>query len=218
VVTENTDARPPVPTQAAELDIAAALHRLGGDANLLGTLLQAFARDMAQIPQQLKVQLEAGLEDDAIRAMHTLKGLAATVGASHLAQVAIELEKRLRNGVPPQAHADVVQHLQNTIDTTARALQPVLQRYAQPVARDGVADSANVLTAVDTNQSIKDLTALHQLLVDSNMQALEMFAHMQQTYGSTWEAAFAPIALAITQLDFSRAASHCQSLLDQPSS
>ena len=216
VVTENTGAHPPVPTQAAELDIDAALHRLGGDADLLGALLHSFARDMAQIPQQLKAQLEAGRQEEAVRAMHTLKGLAATVGASQLAQVAIELENRLRNGVTAEAQTDVLQHLQTTIDTTAHALQPVLQRYAQTVTPNSVAESATALTAVDASQSVKDLTALHQLLLDSNMQALEVFARMQQTYGNTWEAAFAPLAQAIAQLDFSQAASHCQSLLDQP--
>jgi signal transduction histidine kinase/HPt (histidine-containing phosphotransfer) domain-containing protein len=214
VVTEPTAIPPPLPTQAAELDMEAALRRLGGDTDLLGTLLHAFARDMAQAPQQLNAHLEAGLQDEAVRAMHTLKGLAATVGTSRLAQVATELEKRLREGVPPQARADVVRHLQHAIDAAARALQPVLLQYAQPVTQSSGNGATTAMEALDALQRTADLRALHQLLDASNMEALEVFARMQQTYGSAWESAFAPMAQAIAQLDFSGATSHCQSLLD----
>jgi signal transduction histidine kinase/CheY-like chemotaxis protein len=217
MVSKRADTPPSVQTQAVELDIDAALHRLGGDTDLLGTLLHAFAQDMAQVPQQLNAHLEAGQHVEAVRAMHTLKGLAATVGASRLAQVAIELEKRLRDGVSPGARADVVQQLQHAIDAAARALQPVLLQYAQPVTQSSENGVKTAMGTRDAHQRATDLHALHQLLDASNMEALEVFARMQQTYGSACEAAFAPMAHAIVQLDFSEAARHCQSLLDQPS-
>jgi hypothetical protein len=107
-----------------------------------------------------------------------------------------------------------VQHLQHAIDAAARALQPVLLQYAQPVTQSSGNGATTAMEALDALQRTADLRALHQLLDASNMEALEVFARMQQTYGSAWESAFAPMAQAIAQLDFSGATSHCQSLLD----
>jgi signal transduction histidine kinase/CheY-like chemotaxis protein len=114
----------------ATLKTVAALHRLGGDATFLGTLLQAFAKDMELAPAQLRSHLEASDQQAAVLAMHTLKGLAATVGADHLSSVAAELEQRLKKGVTTEAHGDVLALLQSAVDTTRSALGPAMQQYA----------------------------------------------------------------------------------------
>ena len=153
----------------------------------------------------------------AIRAMHTLKGLAATVGADHLARVAAHLEKHLRSGVPTDMHDGLLQELQTAVDASAHPLELAMQRYAQPIPMaNSPAATDGMLPAMDAVQRATELTELHRLLVDSNMQALDVFAKVQQAYGSAWNQAFAPLTQAISHLDFAQAASHCAQLIQHP--
>ncbi|QTN27482.1 response regulator [Rhodoferax sp. AJA081-3] len=114
----------------AALNADAALHRLGGDADFLGTVLQAFAKDMELAPDQLRSHLEASDQQAAVLAMHTLMGLAATAGADLLSSVAADLEQRLKKGVTTEAHGDVLVLLQGAVDATRTALGQALQKYA----------------------------------------------------------------------------------------
>jgi two-component system sensor histidine kinase/response regulator len=126
---EPTPAQTPNPADAA-LNTHAALHRLGGDTAFLGTLLQAFARDMELVPGEVRAHLQAGDQRTATIAMHTLKGLAATVGAEHLSQIAAQLEKRLKNEMTADAQEEILYVLQTAIDATRAALQTALEQYA----------------------------------------------------------------------------------------
>lgn len=131
--TPSQPAPPPAPTPNsadAALNTHAALHRLGGDAAFLGTLLQAFARDMELVPAEVRAHLQASDQRAAAIAMHTLKGLSATVGAEHLSHVAAQLEQRLKKEVATDAHGEILGVLQTAIHATRAALQPALQQYA----------------------------------------------------------------------------------------
>jgi CheY-like chemotaxis protein len=195
------------PVVTAELDIEAALHRLGGNAALLATLLHGFAHDVVLQPLLLRDHLEASRQEDAIRALHTLKGLAATVGANHLAQVVRQLEIDIQRGNAAREQEHLVQQLQSAVEATVLALQPVLRQYALPPTQAGSGDSSIPPT--------RDLLELLRLLEDSNMRALDVFARLQQHYGNAWLPAVEPMGNAIANLDFTLAASHCKTLLEQ---
>jgi two-component system sensor histidine kinase/response regulator len=127
-----------VPTPLAEqehppgdLDMAGALARVGDDEGMYATVLQAFADEMVQVPRQVHGHLAAGELVHAGRVLHTLKGLAATVGARHLAAVAARLEHKVKNGaLAVHEHGDVVDTLGAAIQSLSETLRPVLLRYA----------------------------------------------------------------------------------------
>ncbi len=80
---------------AAGVDLELALRRLGGKRASYVRLLGSFVRDLALLPEQLRGQLAQGDFESATRLLHTLKGTAATLGATAMAAEAGEAEARL---------------------------------------------------------------------------------------------------------------------------
>jgi CheY-like chemotaxis protein len=81
------------------LALDAALARLEGDAALLFRLLSRFRSHQADAPARIRAALAEGDTESAIRAAHTLKGLAANIGATALAAQAVAVEAALRQGL-----------------------------------------------------------------------------------------------------------------------
>ncbi|MCF8209700.1 MAG: CHASE domain-containing protein [Rhodoferax sp.] len=193
-----------------DLDEVAALQRMGGDAAMFGSVLRTFAQDLAKVPDQLSSDLAAGATTAATRALHTLKGLAATVGARHLAQVAAQQERRLKEGLASDAHAALVQIIRSAIASTVQALAPVMERYAtapsgaQAVAAPQGSDHAALL---------QDLRALHAMLEHSDMDALEAYARLRQNHGAHLAEQLDPLDEAMAALEFTQAAEICSALL-----
>ena len=102
-------------------DRTAALARLGGNQSLLQRLLLRFATDHADSAQQIIEALKASDQARAIREAHTLKGVAANLGAVLLAATAGLVESTLRRGKPvPSSLLDLLRiHQQETL----RAIQ-----------------------------------------------------------------------------------------------
>jgi CheY-like chemotaxis protein len=195
-----------------DLDMAGALARVGGDQDIFSTVLQAFAKEMVQVPGQLQGHLAADEQVHAGRVLHTLKGLAATVGARHLAAVAARLEHKVKNGALAQhEHGVMVDALREAIHALSETLTPVLLRYeaAQAVpARDAAQDHA-----LDRVQLRQDLTALSHLLKNSDMVALEVHTLVQQTFGAHLSNELKPLKDAMASLDFEVAHAQCVALL-----
>ncbi|MDC8772229.1 CHASE domain-containing protein [Roseateles albus] len=113
----------------AGVDLELALRRLGGKRASYIRLLGSFVRDLAALPEQLRSQVEQGDFESATRLLHTLKGTAATLGATGMAGEAGEAEARLGawRQQPPADAAEPAQVCEAScaLMTTAR---PVLLR------------------------------------------------------------------------------------------
>jgi two-component system sensor histidine kinase/response regulator len=85
----------------AGVDLSAALERLGGMQDLYRSALVAFVADLSAMPGQLSSYAQnpqqKESQDDARRLMHTVKGLAATIGATALSTAAASGEQAMRN-------------------------------------------------------------------------------------------------------------------------
>jgi PAS domain S-box-containing protein len=80
------------------IDLAAAVHRLGGREALVLDVLHGMLRQYGDTPEQVRASVAAGRVDDARLAAHTLKGLAATTGCARLSAAAREIEIALKGG------------------------------------------------------------------------------------------------------------------------
>ena len=83
----------------AELDLGQGLGFANHNASLYLTLLAKFVKSQEQSAQAIEQALRDGDAATAERLAHTLKGLAASLGAWPLSQSALELEKALHNAV-----------------------------------------------------------------------------------------------------------------------
>ena len=79
----------------AGLDVRAGVRYANGDLAFYERMLQQFARDYAHFDASIDALMRAGHREDAIRQAHTFKGLCASLGASHLHDVAVDLEHQL---------------------------------------------------------------------------------------------------------------------------
>jgi two-component system, sensor histidine kinase and response regulator len=192
-----------------DLDVQGALHRVGGDKAMYANVLGAFAKEMQQVPEQVQAHLQAQEQTQAVRALHTLKGLAATVGARHLAAVAARLEHEVRSGAAAGEHQELIADLRTAIDALATTLVPVLQQHQEMAVSQPVTLTT---TPLDRDRFRRDLQALERLLANSDMVALEAHAMIKQSYGAQVPD-IAPLDAAMAMLDFASAATQCAALL-----
>ena len=201
-------------TTASTLDIASALSRMGGNTAALASALHSFAQEMEQVPGQLATHLERTQTVEASRLMHTLKGIASTVGASHLARVAAQLEIRTKAGMSTTDTANSLASLQAAVEATRIALVPVLQQYTTWASPPPTVTQFS--PAENDAHRIADLSLFLDLLKSSNLQALEIFIRIRADHGITFGETLSALDRAMAKLDFPEAASLCETLLRQP--
>jgi len=96
-----------------------AIARLGGDAGLYVKVAERFAEDHRDAVSAIEALLAQGRRADAQRAAHTLKGLAATLGAPQLREAAAALDAQLRGEADASA---AVSALRAQLDVAIRHL------------------------------------------------------------------------------------------------
>ncbi|MET3603283.1 PAS domain S-box-containing protein [Sphaerotilus sulfidivorans] len=85
----------------AGLDLDGALDRMSGRLDVLRRFAAALVPTLQGCCAQLEAHLSRGEQAEAVRQMHSLKGLAATMGAADLSRLAAQAEKALAAGLPP---------------------------------------------------------------------------------------------------------------------
>jgi HPt (histidine-containing phosphotransfer) domain-containing protein len=80
------------------LDVATALARVNGKAELLWRLVGEFRTRHAQAPAQLRTLIEQGRLDAVADLAHTIKGAAATLAAQRISAAAARIESAARHG------------------------------------------------------------------------------------------------------------------------
>ena len=180
------------------LDRAAALQRLGGREALYDRLVMSFMQDAPAEMDALRRELGAGAVPDAVRVLHTVRGLAGAVGANALAALAGEQEQAVRAQAAPQA-VDV-DALQRLLDATLAVLAPP----RPPVSTGGPVDAPDPLDA---------LRRLRQLLVERNMRSVTACEQLGPQAG-TLGPEFATLSAAVARLDFAKALKACDVLLE----
>ncbi len=83
------------------IDVRAGLARMSGDRRLYCKVLEKFCATQQDSVPELLADIEEGRREEAIRRLHTLKGLAASIGACSLSELARQAEGALRDGADP---------------------------------------------------------------------------------------------------------------------
>ncbi len=170
----------PVIGLIAGLTVDTALHRLGNNQALFHKLLLRFCQTQRDLVPQLNSYLENCQQEDAVRLVHTFKGLAGNIGAKALSQLAAELEAALRF-----ADSDQVQMLQQQIEPLLETqITTILQVLSQLETSANSSNDASVypsaIVAVsdqssspDLDQLLSRLQQLEQLLTDADGNAAD---------------------------------------------
>ncbi|MGQ3051133.1 MAG: response regulator [Roseateles sp.] len=199
-------ARPPAPagaprSQPARLDREAALQRLGGRQALYERLVKSFSQDAPVEIEALQRHLQAQRIADAMRVLHTLRGLAGAVGATALAELAGQQERSLRESA--ELGPVDVSALQGLLDDSLAALAG-----AMPAATPAPPKAEAVAP-------LEALRGLRLLLVERNMRSVALCEELTTQHAHLLGADLALLSAAVARLDFAKALKACDQLLDR---
>ena len=167
------------------------------------------------MPDQLAELLHQGRFNEAGRLMHTLKGLAATLGIQPLASAAADIERALSNAEAATSHDPLLEQLGVLVAASLRGISHVAAALQQTLPTAGVMpreDREPIAKELVEVQGLGEaLDELAGLLRAADMRALEIFEQLQRTHPAFLKGA-PQLDDAMASLDFDQALAHCQVL------
>jgi PAS domain S-box-containing protein len=121
-----------VPTQANSIysirlqgfDAAAALRRMRGNEERLMQLLRTFRSQQQDTLALLRLALAMDDREDAMRQLHSIKGVAGTLGLMPLANAANDLEARIKAGTQPHDESEFARVMNATLNALGELMPP----------------------------------------------------------------------------------------------
>jgi two-component system, sensor histidine kinase and response regulator len=161
-------------------------------------LLAQFARAERDFGQRLAAALASADGPLALRLTHTLKGVAATLGATPLAEQAGQLETLLQVTAPTQVEVQVAaQVLQAQLCPLLQALDEVVVPYPSN------APAVNTVSAPDARHLLRQIAALAR---ESDASAMELLQEHREVLEKNWPQATRHAAELLQNYDFPEAA------------
>jgi CheY-like chemotaxis protein len=193
------------------LEIDAALARMGGNRGLLQRAIGAFVADARQLVSRLNVQLDTDAREDAKRELHAFKGLAATLGASKLSELAAAAEK----SVADQPRTTIDAQLAD-MEQQMKTVLPDLESVARDLAESSsITSNQGTLVGIDNSAITVGLHNLLKALQASDMQAMVLHAELRQGVGEEVALQMVRLDAAMADLELEEAAVECEKLLQQ---
>jgi two-component system, sensor histidine kinase and response regulator len=160
---------PPLPV-AEGLDTADGLSRTRGKADLYVDLLRHFASSFRTFGSDVRNAIAAGRREEAMGLAHSLKGVAANLGATRVAAASASLEQLLRDGGPAIP----------ALDTLQAELYPLLDRLrayfdARMPANHSSASASIEPSAAACREMPEWVNELKRLLADGDVAAQRLW-------------------------------------------
>ncbi len=182
--------------QVDGLDSRLGLRRAGGRESLYRSLLTKFVADQAKASDRLAQAIAGSNWDEAERTAHTLKGVAAQIGAQAVSDAAQRLEQAMRERRPAA-------ELEPLRQTAARQLAQLSQAIAACLPRT---DPTDPVETVHAEQWPPLRARLLGLLEVSDTECLQLFEqHAGQIRAALGQARHEVVAKAIRDFDFAAA-------------
>ena len=171
-------AAPAAVTEAPLLDLERALRRLDGDQALQQRLLLGFVERHHDLSGRLDGLLAQADTAAAIDLVHSLKGIAANLGAVALAEACRRLIEELRAGIAPDSRAAFDSCLKDTLRSMQQHINATVEPVMAPVGAVSLTDTLLALTPYVRSQEVVPdelQAALQQLAADApRLQALNL--------------------------------------------
>jgi signal transduction histidine kinase/DNA-binding response OmpR family regulator/HPt (histidine-containing phosphotransfer) domain-containing protein len=114
-----------LPAQLPGFDLESALKRLGGNHDLLIKLLLRFATDYSSVHTQVDELLRKNQGGKAVELLHRINGVAASLGASALAEAAQHLESEIKSGRPLESQSTFARLLDEAVKAVNKNILPI---------------------------------------------------------------------------------------------
>ncbi len=169
------------------LDSATSIQRLGGNVKLYLSMLKQFKEQHVNDGERLIEAMDQGNTAEAARMAHTLKGLAATIGAPPLNKYSAMLEKALTGGPLPDEDgtflsagsiAAVAENIRIELEILSRMLGAV---FVDENPADPQPDCVHAAFSAELRDFLAELKAL---LEDNNADALNFMTDNIELWSS----------------------------------
>jgi hypothetical protein len=199
----------------AGVALGQAVHRMGGKLDVYARMLRATLDDFSRLSRALQnpigeVDLAANL-----RALHTIKGLAATLGLEALAHEAATAEKRLAAG-PSEAEAvSTCAGLGGRLEAALPALSELADKLRGGQAQAAAPAVSGNFAAEPQDRGAwkRHLEHLATLLEQSDMKATEMIPGLRALAADQADPRLDELDDTVGSLQFEAAATLCRRLL-----
>lgn len=189
-----------MPDELPGIDVRRALEGLRGNASLLLKIIEAFRKETSGIVERLTAARGRDDLQQARHDAHNLKGLALTLGATHLASIAGRLERQIGDAEPDIAgdtYSEIESELARVGESAARLQRIIEESIQKAAAADGV------IVEPDLNLAKSLLPSLLQLLSRNSLDARHVFRTLRTHLGGgEYQADVDAIGAAIASLDF----------------
>ena len=200
-------------TEYPGFDPQKALARLGNNRSLYARLIREFAVERTRIMERVRGHMRRGRLTVVADELHTIKGVAATLGATTLSRYAAKAESTLRTGSEPATHDSMLRGLEQQLCEAGFMLRRVADELDPP--RTAVENRSDPEPTVDRKVLATRLAGLEKLLRSGNMRAIREYEQIRQLCGNGLRNQLMPMDEAIKRLNFPAAAGHCQSLRER---
>ena len=171
--------------------------RLAGNRALFIFLLEQMAEKFANTPAELRSVISAGDRDDALRLLHSLRGVAGNVSANHVASLASEAEAAIRD-----ARFGRLPALLDQLDGALRSLFSAIRIRLGGGGSDSIAGSIPPVVPLDPQA----VAALVRALREHDAVALDQYQALRSAFAAGHGHAFAGrLGSAIEGLRFAEA-------------
>ena len=134
------------PLLISDINVAQGLCQCGENNKLYLSLLRKFLAHMGSTPQQVRRAMMAGEGLVAERAVHTLKGVAANMGATYCSHLSAELEKAIRQAAPVAVVEALLETLEQHMNELSQNIVKALPSVSPPEVVTVAADVAQLRT------------------------------------------------------------------------
>jgi signal transduction histidine kinase/DNA-binding response OmpR family regulator len=171
VTPTKTEPQPVQPSEPAVIEIAgietkSALRRTGGNPKRYEMLLRKFAESTAV--DEIRDALARGDTVTATRAAHSLKGAAANLGATAVAEAAAKVETAVQTGQP----------VQPALDAMAVSLRTIVQSIQSALPNKSVTEGAPS-ASLDPASVVAPLSRLKKMLANDDGEAADFILDAQ---------------------------------------
>ena len=202
VATPSTEGIPVIPG----IEVAAGVRRAGDQLSLYAALLEQFCSQHGGATKDIEAALAAGAPEDALLHTHTVRGVAANLGALALADAAGALESAFRaqsGDISP-----LLARFSATLNDTVSAIQGWLDSRPGEIPDTDALPGENVLPL-----NIAGLEALVCLLENDDGLAVDCFKSLRPELAARMDRAeLEALADAMARYDFAAALEHLRAV------
>ena len=196
--------------EASGIDLAGALKRTGGNHGAYLRMLRSFLKEAPAVPAALAAHLAQGRREDAARLLHTMKGLAGTLGAVRLMAAVSAVETGLETAVDP-ADLDELS-VQSAFDQACADLGRVADGLRVIEDTGAVAQRSGADDPAEVQALLARLDRLAARLREGDMAAMDLHAEIETLHGHLLGERGRGLDDAVSALDFAQALVHCREL------